>query len=81
MWQNHQVLLHLRVGGADEILDKIVKGECPNVVFMGGAILAPKNEETEIKLNQEVRMRLGQSRCYTDLYYKQAKITEKQKAG
>jgi hypothetical protein len=28
----------------------------------------------EIKLNQEARMRLGQSRCFTDLYYKHAKL-------
>lgn len=28
----------------------------------------------EIKLKSEVRIRLGQSRCFTDLYYKQAKL-------
>lgn len=27
-----------------------------------------------IKLNQEARARLGQSRCFTDMYYKQAKL-------
>jgi hypothetical protein len=28
----------------------------------------------EIKLNQEARKRLGQNRCFTDMYYKQAKL-------
>ncbi|HWQ78881.1 MAG TPA: hypothetical protein VN381_08685 [Anaerovoracaceae bacterium] len=28
----------------------------------------------EIRLNNEARLRLGQSRCFTDLYYKQAKL-------
>jgi hypothetical protein len=28
----------------------------------------------EIKLNHEARLRLGQSRCFTDMYYRQAKL-------
>ena len=41
---------------------------------LGGYGLGGSVFNHEIKLNNEARLRLGQNRCFADLYYKQAKL-------
>jgi hypothetical protein len=60
--------------GSASIMESLVYMFLTLPYALGGYGLNGAAFNYEIKLNHEARIRLGQSHCFTDLYYKQAKL-------
>lgn len=60
--------------GSASIMESIVYMILTLPCALGGYGLGGAVFNHEIKLKSEARVRLGQNRCYTDLYYKQMKL-------
>ena len=61
-------------GGSASIMESIAYMILTLPCALGGYGLGGAIFNYEIQLKREARMRLGQNRCYTDLYYKRAKL-------
>jgi hypothetical protein len=60
--------------GSASVMESLVYMVLTLPYSLGGYGLNGVAFNYEIKLNHEARIRLGQSRCFTDLYYKHAKL-------